>query len=237
MLSSLRDDGLVRTRPTAAEIERNPRLRWFVQVHGLTELGCAATRHYQMGEGKEFEAEHSLLTIEHELKQAETQYRIEQLCEKANWNFFAQHADLYRTVDPDRLFGIDKGAGFIPLFYEEENRKKDFADLYKKARRFYDYFDSEKCQKEWGWFRRFHVLWQFPNEERMMNVVRFLAGECQCHFYRGKIKHTCLPHGLREKALKVPTFWFTHDELTKDIGGKIWVTPLDYPKTYSFHDL
>lgn len=207
-------------------------------MHGLTEFGCEAAKHYEMGEPKEFEAEHSLLTLEHELKQAETQYQLEQMCEKRGWKFFAAHNDLFRTVEPDRLFGIDKGNGFIPMFYEEENRKKDFQDLYAKARRYYDYFDTEKCKKEWGWFRNFHVIWQFPNEERMMNFIRFLAGECDCHFYRGKIKHTCLPHGLREKPLLVSNFWLTYDALTKDIGGNIWIAPKDYAgKVYSFQDL
>jgi hypothetical protein len=228
--------GLVRTRPTKEEMEKNTGLRWFVPVHGLTGLGCEAAKHYEMGGARPFEAERSLLTLEHELKQADTQFALEQLCEKQGWKFFAAHNDLYRTVEPDRLFGIDKGNGMIPLFYEEENRKKDFQDLYVKARRYHDYFNTEKCAKDWGWFKTFHVLWQFPNEERMTNFVRFLAGECDCRFYRGKIKHTCLAHGLQEEALKAPGFWFTHDELTKDIGGRIWITPAN-ASTHSFDDL
>src|SRR5947209_3143668 len=58
-LTALRKMCLVRTRPTADEIEKNGSLRWFVQVHGLTELGCQAAKHYEMGAGKPFEAERS----------------------------------------------------------------------------------------------------------------------------------------------------------------------------------
>lgn len=164
---------------------------------------------------------------------------MEQLCEREGWEFVGEHADLYRTIEPDRLFGIKKpGREWIALPFEEENHKKTFEDLYIKAVRYYDYWDTAKCEREWGWFRQFHVLWQFPNKERMMNFVRFLAGECDCHYYRGKIRHTCLPHGLRKKPLLVSNFWFTHDELTKDIGGKIWITPKDYATAvYSLNDL
>jgi hypothetical protein len=235
VLDSLRRDGVVITRPTQAELRLNPRLRWFIPVHGLTEVGCGVARHYEMGDPKPFEPEHSLLTVEHELKLSETQYRLERLAEANGWKFLAKQSDLNRTVKPDRLFGIDKGQGFVPLFYEEENKKKDLQDLYEKAVRYYDYWNTANCEKAWGWFRTFHVLWQFPNEERMQNFLHFLAGECHCSHYRGKLRHTCLPYGLRKKTLKVDNFWFTHDELTKDIGGKIWLTP--QCKQYSLADL
>jgi hypothetical protein len=235
ILSNLRADGLVRTLPAKDDIAKNPRLLFFVPVHGLTELGCEVAMHYGYGDPKPFEPEHSLLTLEHETKLADTHFRLEQFCESEGWAFSARQTDLAHSVKPDRLFAIDKGHGFLPLFYEEENKKKDFQNLYEKAVRYFDYWDTYSCEREWGWFRKFHVLWQFPNEERMINFVRFLAGECQCTKFRGTVKHTCLPHGLRKKILKADTLWFTHDELTKDIGGKIWLTP--QVRQYSLSDL
>jgi hypothetical protein len=239
IVASLRDDGLVVTLPTGDQIAQNARLKWFVPVHGLTEFGVTAAKHYDMGDPKPFEVEHSLLTLDHELKISDTQYELEQLCKREGWAFSSQQTDLYRTIEPDRLFGIKKPGGtWIALPYEEENKKKTHEDLYAKAARYYDYWNTAKCEHDWGWFRQFHVLWQFPNEERMMNFVRYLAGDCQCHYYRGKKRHTCLPHGLRKKPLLVSNFLFTHDALTRDIGGKIWVTPKDSGiASYSLNDL
>src|SRR4051812_15342242 len=44
VMASLRRQELVLTRPTKDEAEENPRLKFFIPVHGLTEAGVAAAR-------------------------------------------------------------------------------------------------------------------------------------------------------------------------------------------------
>ena len=229
---------MVLTRPTAEELAETPRLRWFVPVHGLTDFGCAAARHYRMGDPKPFERGRSILMFDHDLKVSEMQYRLERLCKLEGWRFLIRHADLNRSVYPDRLFGIDRGSGFRAIFHEEENQRKDFKALYEKARRYAEYHDSARCLAEWGWFRTFHVTWIFGSAERMLNFVRFLAGECRCTQYRGRLTHTCLPHGLNERSLPLPYFWFAAHTAAEDIGARIWVTPRDFASTkHALRDL
>jgi hypothetical protein len=209
-------------------------LRKFDPVYGLTDKGVAEAKKWEMHDPIEISPEHSLLTFEHDLKRARTHEKIERLCDKNGWELFWQKSDLYRTVEPDDMFIITRPDKRIPFFYEEENKEKTFEELYEKVRRFFDYWDTDKCLKQWGYFRTFDVLFQFPTEARMTNFLKYLNGYCHCLYYRGKLKHTCLP-GKGQKTIMTTNFLFTTDELiAKDIGGEIFKTPKDYQqRSYS----
>lgn len=213
-------------------------LRKFDPVYGLTEKGVLEAKKWDMQDPIEISPEHSLLTFEHDLKRARTHEKIERLCDKNGWDLFWTKSDLYRTVEPDDMFIITRPDKKVAFFYEEENKEKEFADLYAKVRRYFDYWDTDKCFKQWGYFRTFNVLFQFSTEERMTNFLKYLNGHCHCLYYRGKLKHTCLP-GKAQKTITTTNFLFTTDALiAKDTGGEIFKTPKDYEKAaYSFANL
>ena len=201
-------------------------LPWFKRVYGLTGKGVAEARDRDMSDPYELSPEKSLETIGHELKRTDTHAAIERLCEEENWELRWRKTDLYRTVDPDDLFAITKDGRIHYFFFELENRRKTMEDLYAKVKRYFDYWDTEKCLREWGYFRKFNVLFQFPNGERMRNFIDFLAGKCNCTHYRGGIKHTCLPYGRKETPISASNFLFTHDKLmTTDPAGRILACP------------
>lgn len=225
LVEALRDEGFVRTRPSREEKEADGNLNWMAPVHGLTAAGVEFAKENGMSDPLEFNAERSVLNFQHDLKRADTRFRIELLCEEKGWILHWRKTDLYRTVEPDDLFAITKPetGDTSYVFFEQENKKKTFEKLYEKVRRYYDIYGTDKCLKEWGDFKTFTVIFQFSNEERRTNFLRFITGECDCRHYRGKLKHTCLPHGLREKPLKVSNIWTTTDELVAaDIGGDIF---------------
>jgi len=184
----------------------------------------------------EFKRTRSLLTLEHDVKCARTQLRLAKYCDEHGLDFYCQKTDLARSVDPDRLFAIDNPATGRKayFFYEAENRKKNFEDLFAKCEPYQKLYGSERCFHEWGEFTEFRVVLQFASEERHDNFLAYLAGVCTCIYRRGKITHTCRPHApLRRK-----TFWFTTDaRIAGDPGGPIFRTPEDYAvRAYSFLD-
>jgi hypothetical protein len=226
LIEDLRDEGYIRT------------FDYFDPVHGLTARGAGEAKTWQMQDPIEISPEHSLLTFQHDLKRAYTHEGIERLCDKNGWDLFWTKSDLYRTVEPDDMFIITRPDKKIAFFYEEENEPKTFEKLYDKVRRYFDYWDTDKCLKQWGYFRTFNVLFQFSTEERMTNFLKYLNGHCHCLYYRGKLKHTCLP-GKKQKTITTTNFLFTTDEqIAKDIGGDIFKTPKDYEKvSYSLSSI
>jgi len=194
-----------------------------------------------MSDPLELRIEKSIEVIPHELKRTETHAAIEALCEKNAWPLRWQKTDLSRTIHPDDLFAIAKSpdSNYLYIPFELENEKKTHAALYAKAKTYFDYQDTDKCFREWGYFRTFNPLFQFANEERMINFLDFLTAKCRCIYYRGEIRHSCLPHGLKKPAITTNTFLFTYDALVyNNVGGKILFTPADYTtRAYSFADL
>lgn len=214
---------------------------WKVRVYGLTAKGVAEATRREMSDACELTIEKSLELIPHELKRTATHAVIEALCETNAWPLRWQKTDLHRTIHPDDLISIapspDGNYRYIP--FELENEKKTREALYAKAKTYFDYYDTDKCLTEWGYFRKFNPLFQFANEERMRNFLDFLTAQCRCVHYRGKIRHSCLPYGLQKPAIITNTFLFTHDTLVyNNPSGKILFTPADYAtRAYSFADL
>lgn len=212
---------------------------WLTRAYGLTAKGVAEAISREMSDPYELSPDKSLETVEHELKRTETHAVIEQLSEKHGWELHWQKTDLYRTVEPDDLFAITKGGETQYFFFEEENHKKTHEDLYRKAKRYFDYYDTDRCFKEWGYFRKFNVLFQFENEGRMKNFMQFMNGTCRCTYYRGAIHHTCLPHALKQPPITTKNFLFTHDGLIYHESGEPFVfTAADHAKrSYSLREL
>jgi hypothetical protein len=79
--------------------------------------------------------------------------------------------------------------------------------------RYYAYFNADRCEEEWGNFRKFRVIVVQRSDERRMNLLRMLET---------KYKHRM--------------FWLTTElSYRDDIGGRIFLTPKDYRSdSYSF---
>ncbi len=223
IIEDLRAEGYVRTLP------------YFSPVHGLTAPGVELAKERDFPHPKELFAEHSLFTLEHELKRGRMHELTEGLCEQNGWDLYWQKTDLFRMVEPDDLFAIKRNGVSTYFFYELENKKKTFKDLYEKCRRYFDLYGTDKCRKLWGDFSTFNVIFQFANATRRTNFLEYLSGVCNCTYYRGKLRHTCLKE-TNGHPIKTTNFLFTTDELiTKDIGGEIFATPKDYlERDYSF---
>jgi hypothetical protein len=208
-------------------------LPWLKRVYGLTGKGVAEAAKRDMSDPYELWSEKSLENVEHELKRTETHATIEALSEAEGWPLRWRKTDLYRHVDPDDQFTINT----THFVFEEENKKKTFEDLYKKAERHFDYWDTDRAFRDWG-FRTPNILWQFPNNERMLNFLDYLTGKCNCTYYRGKIRHTCLRE-LGKPPITTKTFIFAYDDLIYNHRDEnILYTAADYTKrSYSFSDL
>lgn len=190
-------------------------------AYGLSKQAVQyAKENFPWTDPKEFSSEHSPHTLEHEIKRARTHAKVVELCQKNGWELSWKKTDLKHVVDPDDAFEIvnpqlPEGKNVAHFFYEEENKKKDFEDLYEKFARYEKLYGTPDCKKHWD-FTKFWVIVQMPNEERRKNILHYLA----------------------TTNLKTRTFLFTTDELiTTNPGGKIFLTPKDYEnKAYGFLD-
>jgi hypothetical protein len=205
---------------------------------GLSDQGVAyATTLFSDTDPMEFKRTRSSLTLEHDVKCARTQLRLAKYCDERGLELYCQKTDLSRSVDPDRLFAIFNPATNRKafFFYEAENKKKDFEDLFLKCEPYQKLYGSEACLREWGEFTEFKVILQFANAHEHDHFLDYLAGVCRCTYRRGRLAHTCRPAA----PLRQATFWFTTDALiSSDIGGSIFKTPRDYKtRAYSFLDL
>ena len=210
-------------------------------VFGMTGRGVSlAERHYpQLGAR---ELSQSRNTLEHEVKCARTFFHFVKMCEQNGFEAHCQRADLYRRVDKDSYIDPDwLFAAYHPrtdrtkyFFLELENEKKNFRKLDEKFAPYQKLHGTEECLRQWGDFSEFTVIIQFANQERHDNFRAYLAGECRCTSYRGRLRHTCRPSA----PLKCKTFWLTTDaDIWSRISGRIFTTPADYAcASYSFLD-
>lgn len=223
ILKDLKEEGYVRE------------LEWFKPVYGLTAKGVELAKSYDLGDPKELKADRSPLVMGHEIARTKRHFQIERYFREQGWRLGWQKTDLYRAdIEPDDLLTKTVGDRTSYFFLEREEEKKTFENLYWKALGYYDIFNKDKCLKQWG-FRTFNVIFDFREKVRMDNLINYLKGECHCGYYRGTIRHTCLPH-IRQKPIAASNFLFTHDAIADaDISGKIFITPAG--NTYSFSDL
>jgi Replication-relaxation len=210
-------------------------LPWFQRVYGLTAKGVAEAVQRDMSDPYELSPDKSLENVEHEVKRTETHAAIEALSDKHGWPLRWRKTNLYRTIEPDDLFTLQT----TNFFFEEENKKKTHEALYAKAKRYFDYCDTQRCENQWH-FRKPYVLFQFATKERMMNFLDYLTGRCSdlCYERGGKMVHMCLKK-IGKPPITTGNFIFTFDEaIWNETDSTILYRASDYAKrSYSFAEL
>ena len=166
-------------------------------------------------EGKTFD-EHSERTVDHEL--AITQFHIslkKELPKKYLLTWY--QSNIKRTINPDAYFSItdleDPSKATYHYFLEIErakigNVKDGEPSIVRKLNRYYELYDTDAAQKDWG-FRRFRVITVVRNSDKMYNLCA--------------------------RTQKHRMFWMTTEQLIREsITKEIFHTPKDYgSKTYS----
>jgi hypothetical protein len=154
----------------------------------------------------------------HEYEITQFHLALKHFCDTERWKLYWQQYDLKCGVNPDACFGITTEKGTLWYFLEIEKTKPgNFRDgeskIIRNLGKYYNYFDTDKCEKEWANFRKFRVIVTLKNDERRQNLLNELAG---------KYKHRM--------------FWLTTEELyKKEVSGEIFATPKDFASTaYSF---
>jgi hypothetical protein len=171
--------------------------------------------------------EHSERTLDHELEISFFHIALKKFCLKHNLELFWQQCDLKKkTIAPDAYFAIcdpakPEGKNTLHYFLEMErskigNMKNGEPSILRKLGKFYDYYNTDACLKEWFSFRQFRVIVVQRNDTRRQNLLKAL-----------------------EEKYKNRMFWLTTEELYKnDIGGEIFATPKDFERSkYSFLNL
>ncbi len=183
-------------------------------AYGLSHKGIKHPDAEDRG-AKSFD-EHSERTLDHELEISHFHMALSRFWRDTdNPGLYWQQADLKRGIHPDALFKLQTPKGEYAFFLEIEKGKKNFEALTAKLDRYAKYYDTDDCEKDWG-FRNFRVVIVQRNDVRRQNLLRELHGK--------------LPYKM---------FWLTIDPLDKqNIGGEIFRTPAD-PETgrYSFLSL
>lgn len=164
--------------------------------------------------GKPFD-DHAARTLDHELEISHFHIAIKQLCEKQGWQLYWQQDDLKtKSIHPDAYFAMTdpkkpEGKNTHHFFLEVERSKvSSYKDgepsILRKLGRYYDLFDTQACERDWG-FRQFRVVVVQRTEQRRRNL---------CNAFLEKYRHRM--------------FWLATESLYKqDIGAEIFLTPRD----------
>ena len=159
--------------------------------------------------------EHSQRTLDHELEISFFHVALNRLCAEKNLKLFWQQRDLKCTINPDAYFAITdpakpEGKNTFHYFLEIEHAKLGHfkngePQIMTKLGKYYDYYNSPQCEREWKHFRQFRVI-----------VIQ-----------RTEAKRDFLLAKLAEKY-KHRMFWLTTEGLYKQgIGAEIFRTPKD----------
>jgi hypothetical protein len=182
---------------------------------------------------KVFSATHSPHTIQHDLNRARTHIAIADLCNREGWELGWKKGG-YHLVRPDDVFEITK-TKTAHFFLEVEHKKKDFPALYEKLKPYVELHGQGEMKSGWG-FRNYTVIVPMRDVDAMMNVLAHFKGGCNCIDPKMKSLHK---RGiLSDGPFKLITdvLWFTtHDDVTKNPGGKIFHTTKG--NTHSFVDI
>jgi DNA-binding transcriptional ArsR family regulator len=221
-LGSLYQAGLVYRLPYLdLDRERGP----VSYVYGLSDQGVKHYVQYHDGRCKTFD-DHSQRTLDHELEISMFHFALNGLCKRKHLSLYWQQDDLKCTVNPDAMFAITNpalpdGKNTFYYFLEIERAKMgSYKDgepsIMRKLGRYYEYYDSIDCKKEWGSFEHFRVVVVQRTEDRRSNLLQEL---------RLRFNHRM--------------FWLTTEPLYKaDIGASIFRTPKDLDaRDYSFLDI
>jgi hypothetical protein len=167
--------------------------------------------------------EHSQRTLDHELEISFFHIALKNSCNKHGQKLYWQQSDLKCTISPDAMFAITdpakpEGKNTMYYFLEMERAKiGHYRDgepsIMRKLAKYYAYYGSDACEKEWFDFRQFRVVVVLRTEERQKNLLKEL-----------------------NKTYNHRTLWLTDERSYKEnIGGEIFKTPKDYEKAaYSF---
>jgi hypothetical protein len=168
--------------------------------------------------------EHSQRTLDHELEISFFHAALKQFCHANGFELYWQQKGLKKkTVAPDTYFAITDpklpgGANTLHYFLEIErskigNVKNGEPSIIRKLGKYYDYFNSDECEKEWEHFRQFRVIVVQRNDHRRQHLLRAL-----------------------EASYAHRMFWLTSEALYKqDLGARIFLTPRDHEtETHSF---
>jgi hypothetical protein len=190
-------------------------------VYGLSAKGVnhALQKGYSTLATKTLD-EHSLRTLDHELEITSFHIALRRLCLLNGLRCAWRQTDLKHTVHPDAVFNVadpthpDKAFCY---FLEMEraklgNYRNGEPQILRKLQKYYEYFNSTGCEKEWG-FRQFRVIVVQRTDARRDGLLTALRKNCN--------------HQM---------FWLTTEpEYRGDIGGAIFKTPKgDAPVPFSF---
>ena len=217
-LSILNRDGFLYRAPHLdADRERGG----ITYVYGLSAKGVrhALRNGYATPATKTLD-EHSIRTLDHELELTSFHVALHRLCARQGLRHSWRQKDLNHTVHPDALFHVadpaNPGKAFCYFLEIERAKLGQYRDgepqVLRKARRYFEYFNSTGCEKEWG-FRQYRVIVVQRSDARregLLNVLR--------------------------NAFSHRMFWLTTEAAYReDIGGRIFMTPKDdAPVAFSF---
>jgi hypothetical protein len=190
-------------------------------VYGLSDKGVKFVESLWPN-AKTFD-EHSQRTLDHELEISFFHIALKKFSAKNKLKLYWQQSDLKCTVSPDAMFAITdpakpEGKNTFYYFLEIERAKighyvNGEPSIMKKLGKYYSYYGTDACEKEWTDFRQFRVIVVQRTDERRENLLKQLNKE-----YNHRM------------------FWLTSEGSYKDdIGGEIFTTPKDWENTaYSF---
>jgi hypothetical protein len=171
-LSILHRDGFLYRVP---HFDSNHERGGATYVYGLSAKGVihALRNGYSTSATKTLD-EHSIRTLDHELELTSFHVALHRLCSANGLRYLWRQKDLKHTVHPDALFYIADPAnpGKAYCYFLEIERAKlgnyrnGEPQILRKLRKYYAYFNSTDCEKEWG-FRQYRV------------IVVHIAGELQ----------------------------------------------------------
>jgi len=215
-LHLLEEEGLTDWRLLATRVRKRGNLP---SIHGLSFKGVqkVAELGYTTPATKVFKPNSDTL-LPHEYEISVFHLRLKAWCDEHRAELYWQQRNLKCGVNPDACFGITTGSGTLWYFLEMEKTKpggwkNGESKIMRNLGKYYEYFDSAKCEREWANFRKFRVIVVQRNPERRANLLRALAP---------KYAHRM--------------FWLTTELLYReDIGGRIFLTPKDYAiESYPF---
>lgn len=213
-VSLLEKEGLVDWRGLIPRIRRrgSPPL-----VYGLTYKGILRVKEEGLSTPttKVFKPNSDNL-LPHEYEITRFHLYVERLCKARGVSLFWQQQGMKCTINPDALFAITdprkpEGEDTLYFFLEVEKTKPgNFRDGESKVMRslakYYWYFDTDRCEREWANFRKFRVTIVVRNEERRRNLLAALSARYS--------------HRM---------FWVTTETLYKHhLSAKIFQTPRDF---------
>ena len=164
--------------------------------------------------------EHSIRTLDHELEITAFHIGLHDLCTSHGLRYAWQQRGLKHTVHPDAIFSVTDPTHpdqELRFFLEIErsklgNYRNGEPQVLRKLRKYYEYYNSTDCEKEWG-FRRFRVVVVQRTEARREGLLKTLR------------------EGYSHRM-----FWLTTEPAYREgIGGAIFRTPKDdAPVPFSF---